>query len=115
MSSAIKKNGFFVLDFMNVSKETKELVSGEKTEINGILFEIKRFVGNSCVGKEIEVTDKGKHFTFKERVKTYSLEELKNFFSKNNLEIVHLLGDYDLQPFNESTSDRLIMIGKKNQ
>lgn len=111
--AGIKKNGWFILDFMNVEKETKKLAPEEKTEIDGVNFKVTRSTQKNCVIKEILITDKGKQHSFRENVKAYKRKELENFFIQNNLEVVHLCGDYELKPFNENTSERLILIGKK--
>jgi hypothetical protein len=46
-------------------------------------------------------------------VRAYKQSELENFFMHNGIELVHLLGDYTLNTFDEKNSDRLILIGKK--
>ena len=98
---------------MNVNKEIKDLVPSERIEIKNVLFEVKRFVENNSIKKEILVSDSGKQLLFKENVRMYDLNGIKNFFSSNNLEVVYLFGNYDLAPFNEETSERLILIGRK--
>ena len=110
---ALKKNGWFVLDFMNVEKEIKELIPAEKLMIDGINFEVTRFTENNFIVKEIFVSDKGKKYLFRERVKTYKRAALENFFNQNKLKAVHLFGNYHLNPFHETTSKRLIIIGRK--
>jgi SAM-dependent methyltransferase len=112
-SGALKTNGWFVLDFMNVEKEAQNLPPEEKTEIDGATFNIKRSIRNNCIVKEIHIADNSKIFSFRENVKAYKRKDLEDFFIKNKLEVVYLFGNYDLDPFNESTSERLILIGKK--
>jgi hypothetical protein len=46
-------------------------------------------------------------------VKRYNRNDLEKFFSQNKLEVVNIFGDYNLAPFNEETSERLILIGRK--
>lgn len=111
---SLKKNGWLVLDYMNAEKEMKELIPSEKIVMRGITFQTRRFVENNFIIKEISVSDSEKKCSFRERVKTYKRSELENFFSENKLEVVHLLGDYHLNPFDQSTSKRLIIIGRKN-
>jgi len=113
MTSSLKKGGWLVLDFMNSSKEIKELVPNEKTEYNRIKFEMKRKKHKGCILKEILVNDSGKTFSYFEKVKAYSQKDLENFFIQNGLEVIHLLGDYHLNKFSEAKSERLILIGKK--
>lgn len=112
-AAAIKKDGWFILDFMNVEKETKMLCPEEKTDIEGIGFQVTRSTKNNCITKEILVTDKGKDHSFRENVKAYTQPDLENFFIRNNLQVVHLFGDYDLKPFEKNRSERLILVGKK--
>jgi len=112
--SALKKSGWLILDFMNTEKKIKELVCEEKINLEGINFSIKRIMENNFIVKQIEVDDNGKKYSFSERVKSYKRKELENFFVQNNMEVVHLFGDYDLHIFNKATSERLILIGRKN-
>ncbi len=113
MAIALKKDGWFVLDFMNSVKEKKELVRHESSKCKKVKFEIKRFTGNNCFVKEISVSDSKKKISYREQVKAYAQTELENFFRQNGLAVVHLFGDYNLNPFDETKSDRLILIGKK--
>ena len=113
IASAIKKNGWFVLDFMNAEKEIKGLIREEKCQVGEITFNIKRYTDQNFIIKEIIVSDKGKTYPYRERVKVYKLKDLETFFTQNKLEVVHLFGDYNLAPFKEETSERLILIGRK--
>jgi len=113
IAGALKKEGWFILDFMNVDKEIQELVPAETVECNGVKFSIKRFTGNGFFVKEISVSDKEKAQVFREQVKVYRQKELEKFLTDNQLDVVHLFGDYNLNPFNTRTSERLILIGRK--
>ena len=113
ISSAIKKHGWFVLDFMNAQKEINGLIPQEKCQLNGIDFEIKRYLDQHFIIKEITVTKKGKNYSYRERVKAYNKKDIETFFIQNKLEVVYLFGDYNLKPFHEATSERLILIGRK--
>lgn len=114
MSSALKKSGWFILDFMNAEKEIKGLIPKEKCQIGKINFNIKRYTDQNFIIKEITVSDKGKTYSYRERVKGYNRKDLETFFMQNKLEVVNVFGDYHLAPFNEKTSERLILIGRKN-
>ena len=113
IGSALKKNGWFVLDFMNAEKEIKELIPEQICRAGNFTYKMKRGIENGCIVKEIIVTEDGKEHSFRERVKAYKRKDLENFFVRNGLEVVHLLGDYDLNPFDVNTSERMILIGKK--
>lgn len=113
LSAAAKLNGILVLDFLNTHKGIRNLVAYEKVTEGSISFEIHRYVDLGSIKKEITVSDKGKRSTFTETVKIYTLSDLRKMFSENYLEIIHECGDYHLTPFDEQTSDRLIIIGRK--
>jgi cyclopropane fatty-acyl-phospholipid synthase-like methyltransferase len=113
ISAALKKGGWFVLDFMNVEKETQKLCTEETTTIGKIDIKITRSTKNNCITKEILITDQGRNHSFRENVKVYKQKDLELFFAQNNLEVVQAFGNYELEPFNKTTSERLILIGKK--
>jgi hypothetical protein len=113
ISASLKKDGWFVLDFMNVEREIKKLIPQEKIQIDGIDFEIKRFIKDDCIVKEIIVSDKGEKYFYCENVKLYTQKELETFYISNQLILLHKFGNYELKPFNEEISERLIIIGRK--
>lgn len=113
MASSLKKDGWLLLDFMNAKKGIQNLVPEATFACDNVQFKIKRFVQDGFIVKEIEVTDKGKKHFFAEQVKAYDKIELKKLFEANKLKVVHLLGDYELNPFDEKKSERLILIARK--
>ena len=113
MSSSLKKDGLLVLDYLNVRKGIQNLVPESSFTCDNIQFSIKRFIEGNSIVKEIEVTDKGKKHLFAEKVRAYDKSELEKLFEANKLKVVHLLGDYELNPFDEKKSERLILIARK--
>lgn len=110
----LKAEGIFVIDFMNSKKVISNLTSNETKIIEGIEFKISKKVENNSIIKQIEFTDKGKKYFFQERVKALMLPDFEKYIDANKLKIVHLRGNYNLEEFNEMSSDRLIIIAKKN-
>ena len=110
---ALKKNGIFILDFINADKAITEMVASEKKVSEGTQFNIKRSFENGFILKKIVFKSGFKTCHFTEKVRAYSLADFEKLFQKNGLSIQHVFGDYKLNPFNEKTSDRLIIIGKK--
>lgn len=113
IACSIKKDGWLVLDFMNVAREVKILAPTEEREIDDINFKVTRSVKGKCIVKDIVISEEGSTYSFRENVKAYLRKDLESFFTRNGLEVVHLLGDYELTPFDENTSERLILIGRK--
>jgi SAM-dependent methyltransferase len=110
---ALKPNGTMVLDFMNAKKMIQHLIPQETKTIEGIAFHITKKVENNFIIKKIEFKHLGKNYSFEERVKALTLVDFEKYFQENNLKIVHLRGNYQLDEFDENTSDRLIVIAKK--
>lgn len=112
-ATALKPDGIFIFDYFNCSKIVS---TGEVTldkAVDGINFQIKKtFVGNT-VHKTIEFIDKGNQFHFEERLMLFSKNDMVRFFEKAGLQIINTFGNYDLVPFHQDNSDRLILIAKK--
>lgn len=113
VSEALKPEGIFVLDFMNVRKILSQLVLHEVKIIDEIEFEIHKSVENGFIVKKISFTDKGKKYHFQERVKALLFDDFKKYFEASNLEITDVKGSYKLEPFDEQNSWRLILIARK--
>ena len=63
--------------------------------------------------KKIQFSDKGKEYHFQEKVKALTIADFEKYFAANKLKILHLRGNYELDEFDEKTSDRLIVIAQK--
>ena len=112
VSKALKKNGLFIIDFLNIKKTLKELNKSEKIKINEINFNIKRWSDLNFLYKKIEFKEKKKKFEFTERIQLLNKEQIVNLCSKSNLINTSTFGDYKLNEFNEN-SERLILLFKK--
>lgn len=110
---ALKPNGIFVLDFLNVQKAIANLVEEESQLINGITFKISKKIEDDFIVKHIRFSDKGKNHHFQECVKMLTLNDFEKYFSAKKLKIVTLRGNYQLEEFDPDTSDRLIVIAQK--
>jgi len=112
IKSDLNEKGFGVIDFMNVDYIIENLVATETKEVDGIIFKIKRYVEDGHIFKEIKFKDNGEDFLFTERVKAISLQDFEDYFSKANIHLLDIFGNYQLQKFNKKTSPRLILIFK---
>ncbi len=108
----LNEQGFGVIDFMNVDYVIQNLIPEETKKINGIVFDIKRYVQNGFIFKEIRFTDGGEEFFFTERVKSITLTDFENYFERANVHLLDIFGNYQLQKFDRKTSPRLILIFK---
>jgi len=110
---ALKPTGIFVLDFLNIQKIVGNLVQKESQIIDDITFNINRKTENNFIVKDIQFSDNGKNYHFQERLKMLTLTDFEKYFSVKKLKILHLRGNYQLEQFDEQTSDRLIIIAQK--
>ena len=113
MSENLKKDGILIIDFLNSKKVIDNLVQTETKEMDGVTFNLKRFVKDKFICKNIQFTDNGSHFEFTEKVKALKLSDFTKLLNFANLKTTDVLGDYNLNKFNPEDSDRLIIIAKK--
>jgi len=106
----LNKNGIAVIDFMNVDFVIDNLIPQNSKTVNGITFNLNRYVENGFIMKDISFKLNDESFNFKERVKAITLKEFKNMFEKANVKLLDIFGDYELNAFNKQTSERLILI-----
>lgn len=109
----LKKDGFFVLDFMNVDKVIPNLIAKESKNIQGIEFKIERFVENGFIKKNITVIDNNINESYQESVMALREENFNNYFKKVGFKNLELFGDYHFNKFEPKNSDRLIMVVRK--
>jgi len=106
--------GILVLDFMNSSKSISKLISAEIKTEDEIDYHITRKYDGKHIFKYIEFADQGEKFQYNERVQALKLNDFESLLRNNKFQIIHTFGDFNLNPFDEKTSDRLILIATKN-
>ena len=113
---AIKANlnefGFGVIDFMNSEFIIDNLVPEEVKIVDGITFNLKRYVEKGYIIKDISFTVDGRLYNYKERVRGFTLNDFEELFKKADVHLLDVFGDYNLRKFNNKTSERLVMIFK---
>lgn len=109
VAKGLKSDGLFIFDFLNFYQVEANLIPFETKKIDGITFNIKRFIENGFIHKQIDFEADGQTWSFEERVRGLSIEELQIMFEKVGLKILHTFGDYELNEFKKS-SNRLIFI-----
>ena len=106
----LKPNGIGVIDFLNTEYVIDSLIPKETKIIDDITFNLKRFVENGYIIKDISFTFEGNDYNFQERVKAFTLNDFETMFEKAGLQLLDIFGDYKLGKFYEKQSERLIMI-----
>lgn len=110
---ALKQNGVLVIDFFNSNKIIDSFKTDYTEQRGTILFEIKKKIVNNAIVKRIEFSDANKNFYFEETVSLLKKSDFVDFAEQAGLTLVNTYGNYKLEPFDEKTSERLILIFKK--
>ena len=110
IKNGLNPNGMAVIDFMNSKKVIANLIPEEIQEIDGITFHISRYVKNGFIVKEINFEADGQSHIFFEKVKSLDLAKINTYLNLVGFKIKHTFGNYQLDSFNEETSDRLILV-----
>jgi SAM-dependent methyltransferase len=115
IANSIKKEGVFVLDFLNADYAAEHLIPESTKEIEGVIFNMKRFASDMHLYKKISIEDKNtnQNCEFTERIARISLDSFRKMFVKYDLHIQEIFGDYELQVFDKKISPRLILLAKK--
>ena len=113
----LKDDGTFILDYFNDTWVRQTMKPKYIVTARDIVFHIKKYIENGHIYKTISFEGDAdidgqkikKHFTFQEKVRLFTLTDFENLFEKADLKIIDKYGDYELNPFNEQTSNRLII------
>lgn len=110
---ALPNQGVLVLDFMNSAKVIADLKRRQEIQKGNIHFNIQRTVTNGRIVKTICFDDNGKSYYFQEKVQALNLNDFQQLFDQAGFQIETVFGNYNLEPYNEHTSDRLLFICRK--
>jgi SAM-dependent methyltransferase len=114
LSAALKPGGVFLMDFFNPTYVLTHLVSQETVIKQGISFEINRWAENGFLYKSIDFTDQKETFHFEEKVELISKSDFMEYAFNSGLTWTGLLGDYQLNSFDDQNSPRMIFLWTKN-
>lgn len=115
IAQSIKRDGIFVMDFLNVHYAEDHLVHQSEKEIDGINFIITKWFDETHFYKKIVVEDEALHepLTYTEKVAKFSLGDFTEMFAYQGLQIQEVFGDYDFGIYDVRKSPRMLMIAKK--
>jgi len=113
VEKSLKKNGYFIIDFLNVDKVINNLQGNEKKMLEGIEFNIKRAHDKKFIYKHISIIDAENSYSFTEKVKMIQKKEFISYSKNSRMQLLHTFGDYSLNQYVAKSSNRLIMIFQK--
>jgi len=110
MKAALKPNGYIVLDFLNPDLVRQNMVTQTTKRVSGITFDIKKYLENDWIVKQISFEVEGQFSQFFEKVRLISEADFGRYFTQTGLKIVDCWGDYQLKPFEKYKSERMIFL-----
>lgn len=115
IAHALKPNGTFVMDYLNVHYAEDHTIHHSQKEIEGINFIITKWYDETHFYKKIEIEDEAltEPLVYTEKVSKFSLGNFTEMFAYQGLQIKEVFGDYNFNHYNIKTSPRLIMIAEK--
>jgi SAM-dependent methyltransferase len=108
----LSEYGFAVIDFMNVTFVLDNLVAEETKTVDSIDFQLKRYLLDGYIIKEIDFEDQGQKFHYTEKVRALTLEDVSQMMEEAVIYLLDTFGDYKLKKYHNKDSERLIMIFK---
>lgn len=112
-STALKPEGIFVFDYINATKVRAIGERRHKKTVDGIEFDIHKFIEGDFIRKKISFNSGGKEYNFIEQLSLLEKEEIESYFNQCGLMVTHSFGNYSLQSFDKMNSERLILTAKK--
>lgn len=113
MYRGLKPGGVVVIDFLNAVKVVQSLVAQETKTVDGIQFQLKRFVRDGYICKQISFEDQGQSFQFEEMVRAFTLSDFESMLQHCGFTIKTVFGNYALEAFQPDSADRLIIVAQK--
>lgn len=117
IAQSLKKDGIFVIDYLNVHYTEERLEKTFTTTIEGITFHITKWQDEDHFFKQIQITDAAnsapKHL-YTERVAKFSLGDFTDMLSYQGMQVQEVFGDYQLGRYDVKRSPRMIIIARKS-
>lgn len=117
IAGALKFDGIFVMDYLNVHYAEDHLVHQFDKEVDDVNFFITKWFDETHFFKKITVEDEALEapLIFTEKVAKFSLGDFTEMFAYQGLQIQEVFGDYNFASYDVKKSPRLIMIAKKGR
>jgi SAM-dependent methyltransferase len=115
ISHALKAQGIFVIDYLNVHYAEDHLVHNELKNIDGTTYEIHRWNDETHFFKKIIVYDASlkKHEEYTEEVAKFSLGDFTEMLAYQKMQVIEVFGDYNLNPYHVRKTPRMIIVARK--
>lgn len=114
INKILKPGGFVLIDFMNTEVVVQKLVEQESKTMDGIRFDISKFIEGDFIVKKISFYDNNTGYEFAEKVQALTLPDFEQMLLSGGFTIKNLFGNYALDEYKRGSSERLIIVAQKN-
>lgn len=113
VSKGLRPKGLLLLDYFNSNWVLQHLQPSETKTIDGINFQLRKWVSDGHVFKQVDFVKDGQAYHFQERVRLFDLNDFRMMFEQSGLQLKAVFGSYQLEAFDPQSSQRLILIAEK--
>jgi SAM-dependent methyltransferase len=116
IAQSLKKEGIFVIDYLNVHYAEDNQEKSTVTNIDDITFHISKWHDEEHFYKQIQVIEpqhKTPKHLYTERVAKFSLGDFTEMLAYQNMQVTEVFGDYHLGRYDVRKSPRMIVVAKK--
>jgi 2-polyprenyl-3-methyl-5-hydroxy-6-metoxy-1,4-benzoquinol methylase len=115
VSLSLRKQGVFVLDYLNEHYAQQHLIHRSENVIDGVVYNITRWTDPTHFYKRIQIVDQHlkEPLEYTERIARFSLRDFDDTLTRGGLVLRNVFGSYSLEPFDIDRSRRLIIIAQK--
>jgi len=108
IGKSLKKDGYFIFDFINSDNLKKTLVPVSENIFEGTKVIQKRYIKNGFVFKDILIEDE----IYNERLRLYSKDEIIQALKNTGFDVIKIFGDYYGSNYDNGNSSRMIFVSK---
>ncbi len=113
MVPVLKPGAFLFLDLPNREHVISRLVPFDEQKKPNLLIRQERYMEGDVVVKDIFLEKNGKSHYFQERLRLYSMDQMKDFINRLNLRLLDVMGDEEGREYTPSTSPRMSLLIRK--
>lgn len=113
IKKALKPNGYFLIDFVNIFTYLPNLPQQRFHKINNVHYQLRSQQKQQFIQTAVKVHDGSFQGTFIDQLHIHFRDSFEYLLLRAGLRIVRCYGDYQMNPYIEETSSRLILLIEK--
>jgi len=114
LTTAVAPKGTLVIDYLNVAFAERSSRPREERQVGRVRYTIARWSDETHFHKRIVIHDaqRGEYMETEERVAKFRVADFARMLRPHGMRIESVFGDYQLGPYDEMESPRLILVAR---